>query len=88
MLSTLKKNQDLGLEMANEIIVLTRNDNHVLPLKKDTEKGPMCAVNLDGGGPSTFIVREADGQYKTKNTPSDGSPRAVSNALFLMRKTN
>lgn len=50
--------------------------------------GAVDAVNLDGGGSSTFIVRESDGSYVTKNVPSDGVPRAVSNGLFLMRKTN
>lgn len=50
--------------------------------------GAVDAVNLDGGGSSTFIVRESNGTYVTKNTPSEGSLRAVSNGLFLMRKTD
>lgn len=50
--------------------------------------GATDAINLDGGGSTTFVVRESDGQYNVKNSPQDGSPRAVSNALFLMRKTD
>ncbi|MRX46836.1 hypothetical protein GJJ64_06535 [Pedobacter sp. HX-22-1] len=50
--------------------------------------GVTDAINLDGGGSSTFIVRASNGTYQRKNLPSDGSERAVSNALFLMRKTD
>ncbi|RRN77257.1 hypothetical protein EIM50_20545, partial [Pseudoxanthomonas sp. SGD-10] len=50
--------------------------------------GATDALNLDGGGSSTFIVKETDGTYSVKNLPSDGSQRRVSNALFLMRKTD
>ncbi len=50
--------------------------------------GATNAINLDGGGSTTFVVREANGTYQRKNIPSDASERAVSNALFLMRKTD
>ncbi|RKD12796.1 hypothetical protein BCY91_11135 [Pelobium manganitolerans] len=50
--------------------------------------GAKDAVNLDGGGSSTFVIRESNGNSVIKNAPSDGSPRKVSNALFLMRKTD
>ncbi|WP_017259256.1 phosphodiester glycosidase family protein [Pedobacter arcticus] len=50
--------------------------------------GATDALNLDGGGSTTLVVRESDGQYNVKNSPQDGSPRAVSNALFVMRKTD
>ncbi len=39
------------------------------------------AVNLDGGGSSTMVV---DGTVR--NSPSDGSPRAVANAVMLMAR--
>ena len=50
--------------------------------------GAVNAVNLDGGGSSVFVVREPNGQYETKNNPNSSTQRAVSNALFLMRKTD
>lgn len=40
------------------------------------------ALNLDGGGSSEMILREAQsGQLRVANTPSDGRERAVANAL-------
>lgn len=39
------------------------------------------AVNLDGGGSSTMVV---DGTIR--NTPSDGSPRPVANAVLLVHR--
>ncbi len=50
--------------------------------------GATEALNLDGGGSSTFITKETNGTYQVKNSPTDGSQRRVSNALFLMRKTD
>ncbi|HMR83368.1 MAG TPA: phosphodiester glycosidase family protein [Niabella sp.] len=42
--------------------------------------GAAYAVNLDGGGSSAMFVKEVG----IVNTPSDGSPRAVGNALFTI----
>ncbi len=42
--------------------------------------GAAYAVNLDGGGSSAMFVK----QVGVVNTPSDGSPRAVGNALFAI----
>lgn len=42
--------------------------------------GCTYAVNLDGGGSSTFCLGE-----QVMNLPSDGAPRAVGNALLVVR---
>lgn len=41
------------------------------------------AYNLDGGGSTTFMIRNGD-TFTVTNTPSDGSVRSVSNALFFV----
>lgn len=47
--------------------------------------GCVNAFNLDGGGSSTLVVRNADGGFDIINTPSDGQERSVGNAvLFVM----
>ena len=45
--------------------------------------GAQYALELDGGGSSTMIVR-INGQLTLRNTPSDGSMRKVSNAIMLV----
>ncbi|TIC84401.1 phosphodiester glycosidase family protein [Nocardioides sp. GY 10127] len=40
------------------------------------------ALNLDGGGSTTMVVRR-QGRLRTINTPSDGRERAVANALVV-----
>lgn len=45
--------------------------------------GLQDAYNLDGGGSTTFMVRNGD-TFSVTNTPSDGSIRSVSNALFFV----
>ena len=47
--------------------------------------GAKFALELDGGGSSTMIVR-INGQLTLRNKPSDGSMRAVSNAILLVEK--
>lgn len=41
------------------------------------------AVNLDGGGSTTAVVRDASGGFVLKNKPSDGSMRRVSTTLLV-----
>jgi hypothetical protein len=41
------------------------------------------ALNLDGGGSSIMVARQADGSVAVLNSPSDGHPRPVSNGLEL-----
>lgn len=47
--------------------------------------GAKYALELDGGGSSTAIVRVND-QLVCRNKPSDGSMRKVSNAILLVEK--
>ncbi len=47
--------------------------------------GAQYALELDGGGSSTMIVR-IDDQLTLRNSPSDGSMRRVSNAIMLVEK--
>lgn len=46
-------------------------------------QGCSDAVNLDGGGSTTMIIRE-DNQFVTKNSPSDGWLRSVANGLLVL----
>jgi len=39
------------------------------------------ALNLDGGGSSILVARQADGSLAVLNSPSDGHPRPVANGL-------
>lgn len=49
--------------------------------------GAYCALELDGGGSSTFVLRQSDGTLKTVNRPTDaGGDRSVSNAVLIVRK--
>lgn len=43
--------------------------------------GARDALNLDGGGSSTMVIRD-----KVMNRPADGSQRSVSNAIILKKK--
>lgn len=47
--------------------------------------GAKYALELDGGGSTTAIVR-IDNQLTLRNTPSDGHMRRVSNAIMLVEK--
>ena len=47
--------------------------------------GAQFALELDGGGSSTMVVRIND-TLTLRNTPSDGSMRSVSNAIMLVEK--
>ncbi len=44
--------------------------------------GVTQAINLDGGGSSTLVVRDS-----IKNSPSDGTERLVGNALLIISKS-
>lgn len=47
--------------------------------------GAQYALELDGGGSSTMIIR-VDDQLVLRNKPSDGAMRRVSNAVMLVEK--
>ena len=49
------------------------------------EAGCVQAINLDGGGSSTFVARqEGDDELSVMNSPSDGSARSVSTSLLMV----
>ncbi len=47
--------------------------------------GAQFALELDGGGSSTMIIRQND-QLELRNNPSDGSMRSVAQAVMLVEK--
>ncbi len=46
--------------------------------------GCVNAFNLDGGGSSTLIARDYNGELQVINRPSDGPERSTGNAIFLV----
>ncbi|MEO6119329.1 MAG: phosphodiester glycosidase family protein [Terriglobales bacterium] len=48
--------------------------------------GAYTAINLDGGGSSTLVIRDARGELKVMNKPSDKKERAVANVLGITVK--
>ncbi len=46
--------------------------------------GCVEGINLDGGGSSTFVLKEKDGTLSVKNSPSDGAPRPVLNGITVI----
>ncbi|HUS20300.1 MAG TPA: phosphodiester glycosidase family protein [Terriglobales bacterium] len=48
--------------------------------------GAYTAINLDGGGSSTLVLREANGALRVMNKPSDKKERAVANVLGVTLK--
>ena len=43
------------------------------------------AFNIDGGGSSTMSLKNEEGGYDILNTPSDGTVRAVTNGVFIVK---
>ncbi|BBI30943.1 phosphodiester glycosidase family protein [Cohnella abietis] len=51
------------------------------------DMGAVTAMNLDGGGSSTMVVRPAgEIMRKIMNSPSDGGERSTSNGILLVNK--
>lgn len=51
-------------------------------------QGCVTALNLDGGGSTTFAARRpGEGTLSTLNRPSDGEARRCANFIFLARET-
>ncbi len=46
--------------------------------------GCIEALNLDGGGSSTFVLADGEGKFKVTNSPSDGSLRDVADGLMVI----
>lgn len=49
--------------------------------------GCYSGVNIDGGGSSTFGIRDENGEFIITNSPSDGKLRNNSNALLIVVPT-
>jgi hypothetical protein len=43
------------------------------------------AYNIDGGGSSTMAIKDGEGSFDILNTPSDGTVRAVTNGVFIVK---
>jgi len=50
--------------------------------------GCVGAINLDGGGSTTVLVRADNGICSVTNVPSDGAERSVSNAVLFVDPTH
>ena len=48
--------------------------------------GCVSAVNLDGGGSTTIMIRDENDQFRVLNSPSDGSLRRDSNCYLVVAK--
>src|SRR5690606_27347154 len=48
--------------------------------------GANYAINLDGGGSTTYLLKNNDGVLETRNKPSGDSERAVANAWTVVQK--
>ncbi len=48
------------------------------------ELGCTDALNLDGGGSSTFVITDKNGSFKVKNSPSGGTLRVIQNSLLVL----
>lgn len=48
--------------------------------------GAIDGFNLDGGGSSTMVLRNTEGELEVINTPSDRHERSVSNALLFVTR--
>jgi exopolysaccharide biosynthesis protein len=42
------------------------------------------ALNLDGGGSSTFVLKDSSGVFNVENSPSDGGLRKVADGLMVI----
>lgn len=55
-------------------------------VKEMARLGCWYAINLDGGGSTTLIMRDAEGKLHTLNHPADGKPRPVAEVLGIVVK--
>lgn len=46
--------------------------------------GATDAINMDGGGSTTYILKNNEGKYETINRPSDNAERFVANAWTIL----
>lgn len=50
--------------------------------------GAVTAFNFDGGGSTTMVLNDGTSGFDVVNQPSDGTPRAVTNSVFLALRVN
>lgn len=50
--------------------------------------GAVTAYNFDGGGSTTMVLRNENDGFDVVNQPSDGTPRLVTNSVFLAIRVN
>ncbi len=84
----------IGIKPGGEVVMLVA-DGKQMPFSEGCnmtelasiflEMGCVDAVNLDGGGSTTYISRpEGERNYKVVNRPCDGDERAVSTSLMVI----
>lgn len=81
-----KKGKKLILLVVDGRSELSRGMTYGQLAAEMVKSGAYTAINLDGGGSSTLVLRQADGTMKVMNKPSDRKERAVANALGVVVK--
>lgn len=81
-----KKGKKLILLVVDGRSELSRGMTYGQLAEEMVKHGAYTAINLDGGGSSTLVLRQADGTLKVMNKPSDKKERAVANALGISLK--
>lgn len=83
----------LGITAGGDVIMATvdgRQPGYSIGVRLDElgelmrSRGAMTAINMDGGGSTTMVVRQpGDGNVSVVNRGSDGFERSVSNSLLV-----
>ncbi len=92
--TTLYPRQTLGLTADGKLILMTADGSQApatvgLTIQEQAEVmlalGCVDAIHLDGGNSATFgVIPEGSDKFVTKNSPSGGAERAVSNTLMII----
>ena len=91
--TTLYPRQTLGLTADGKLILMTADGSQVSTVGTTIQEqaeimlslGCVEAIHLDGGNSATFgIIPEGEDKFVTKNSPSGGAERAVSNTLMII----
>lgn len=69
-----------GRQTANGMYGMTYDELSTMMMYYGIEE----AYNLDGGGSTTMIIRNNQGGFDVKNSPSDGGERHDANAIFVV----
>ena len=91
--TTLYPRQTLGLTADGKLILMTADGSQVSTVGTTIQEqaeimlslGCVEAIHLDGGNSATFgIIPEGEEKFVTKNSPSGGAERSVSNTLMII----